>query len=214
MVAVAVLACGMAYVIGSTRPQYSESADVILSLPGDQTAPNAYYIYASSLITSEEAIIQDLTGPQGQRRIRSAGGTAVVGMQLLNLYNQEYPEYPEPLATLTSAAPSADGAHRSFVIATRLLTRILGAWQARAGVPPRSRISAEIVADTGPVAQAGSPKRGLAGLALLAVLAASAVWNSLERRPAWPALAASRRAGSIPAARTPAAAAPRGRPGR
>src|SRR5580700_3817871 len=173
MVFVTIVACAPAAAILKTPPQYSESANVIFSLPPSQVSPNAYEIYASSLITSEEAMTQVLASPPAQHRMRSAGGTADVSMQLLNLYNQEYPEYPEPLATLVSASPSAADAHRTFAIAARLLRQVLASWQAQAGVPRRDRISAQIIADTGPVAQAGSRLRGLAGLALLTVIGAA-----------------------------------------
>jgi hypothetical protein len=179
---VIVLASAMAYVLRSTPPQYSESADIIFSLPADQAAPNAYFRYAPSLITSEEAAIQVLMSPLSLHRMSLAGGTDEVDMQLLNRYNQEYPDYAEPLAALTAASATAAGAHRGFMLASQQVRSGLYRWQELAGVPPRSRISAMVIADTGPIARRGSLKRSLGGLALLTALAAVTLRNFLGRR--------------------------------
>jgi hypothetical protein len=181
MAVAALLACGGAHAIETTPPQYAESADVMLVLPPALSSPADYHIYVTPLITSEEAVIQALGSPQALRRIRSAGGTAQVGMALRNLYNEEYPEYPEPLATLTASAASAAGVRRSFAAAAGMVRGVLAGWQARAGVPPRGRISARVVAVTGPVEQRGSAKRALAALGLLTAVAAGSVRSALGR---------------------------------
>ena len=139
-----------------------------------------------------------LASPQAQRQIREAGGTADVGMQLTNLYNEEYPDYGEPLAMLTTASQSPADAHRTFVIAARLLDHLLAARQAQAGVSPGKRIFAQIVGDTGPIVQAGSPKRALGGLALLTAVAAAMGWSLIDWVIGWrdemlPALRTRRR---------------------
>jgi hypothetical protein len=180
-VVVLVVGAGVGYDIKSTPPTYLESAAVIFNLPKSQTAPNKYLWFASSLIASGNALAKILVSPQTQGQIREAGGTADVSMALTNLYNEEYPDYGEPLATLTAASPSAADAHRTFMISARLLDRLLAVRQAQAGVPPRKRILAQIVADTGPIAQAGSPKRALAGLALLTLVAAAMAWSLIDR---------------------------------
>jgi hypothetical protein len=182
VVLVLLLSAGAGYSIKSTSPTYLESATVMFSLPKSQNSPNAYFLFAPSLIMSGEEISQILINPDAQRRIRKAGGTADVNLALVNLYNEEYPEYGQPLATLTTASHSAAAAHRTFVIAARLLGHILTAVQAQADVLPRNRIAARIIADTGPVVQAGSLKRAFAGLALLTVVAASLVWRVLGQR--------------------------------
>ena len=180
-----VVAAGVGYEFKSTPPTYLDSAAVIFNLPQSQTAPNAYFSHAASLITSGNAMTKILASPQTQRAIREAGGTADVSLALNNLYNQQYPDYGEPLATLTAAAPSAAGAHRAFVVSARLIGHLLAARQAQAGVPGRDRIFAQIVGDTGPIAQAGSPRRAFAGLALLAVIAAAVARGLIDRVSTW-----------------------------
>jgi hypothetical protein len=203
LVAVLVLAAGLRYVIASSPPTYLESATVVFSLPKSQTAPNAYIIFASSLITSGEAMSEIMQSPQAQRKIREAGGTAKVSLALVNLYDEEYPNYGVPLATLTVSALDAAGVHRTFAIASRLLHRLLAGLQSGVGVRPHNRISAQIIGDTGVAAQPGSPKRVLAGLMILALVTVSALWNALDRRNArrqcpGRAPGAGYRAGSLP----------------
>ena len=100
-----------------------------------------------------------MQSPQAQRKIRAAGGTAKVSLALVNLYDEEYPNYGVPLATLTASALDAAGVHRTFVIASRLLHRLLAGLQSGAGVRPHNRISAQIIGDTGVAAQPGSPNQ-------------------------------------------------------
>jgi hypothetical protein len=178
------LVAGVACYIEKTPPMYVESATVMFSLPASQNTPYAYLMFGSSVIMSGEAITQILLSPQAKRKMREAGGTASVNMALVNLYNQEYPDYGVPLATLTAVSPSAADTRRTFAISARLLGHILAARQADAGVPPRDRISAQIIGESGPASATGSAKRVVAGLALLAVVAVSVAWGFLDRRGA------------------------------
>ena len=103
VVMVLFLAAGIEYDIVHTPPMYLESATVVFSLPKSQDALSAYLGYAPSLITTADAMTQILASPQAQRQIRQqAGGTASVSLALVNLYDEEYPNYGVPLATLTA----------------------------------------------------------------------------------------------------------------
>jgi hypothetical protein len=179
---VALAGAGVADDITRTPPMYLESANVVFSLPKSMTYPKAYFIYADPLITSSEVMAQSLMSPQAQQQIRRAGGTASVTMALVNLYDEEYPDYGVPLATLTAASPSAVNTHRTFMIADRRLAILLATRQAAAGVTRRNRISAQLIADSGPVAQGGSSKRVLAGLLLLALAAIAGLWAIIDAR--------------------------------
>ncbi len=182
MLLVWVVAAGAGYDLVKLPPSYLESATVILSLPKSESSPKAYYAYAIPLITSTQAMAQELTSPQAERQISEAGGSGRVDLQLMNLYSEQYPDYGVPLATLSAASPSAGNAHRTFVIAVRRLVSLLAARQAEAGVTRRNRISAEIIADTGPLVQTGSRKRVLAGLAALALMAVAGLWSLIDRQ--------------------------------
>jgi hypothetical protein len=178
------VAAGTGYRMLRTSPTYLESATLVFPLPKAQTAPNAYLMYAPSLITSGEAMTQILLSPQVQQQIHAVGRRADVDMELVNLYSEQYPDYGEPLATLSAASPGAATAHRSFTAAARLVRRLLAARQARARVPRRDRIQVRVIGDTGPLIQAGSALRVLAGLAIMAIVAVAALWGMLERRGA------------------------------
>jgi hypothetical protein len=175
------LVAGVGYEIEISPPMYLESATVELSLPKAQNAPNAYYIYAPSLITSSEVMVQSLMSPSVQSQIGAAGGGASVSLALVNLYNEEYPDYGFPLVTLTASAPVAADAHRGFVAAARILRLLLKARQQQLGVAPRDRITARILGDSGPIIQTGSHARVFGGLALLAAIAAGLAWNGAGR---------------------------------
>jgi hypothetical protein len=181
VVVVLLLAAGTGYDLKISRPTYLESATVEMSLPKTQNAPNSYYMFAPSLITSAEVMVQILMSPSAQRQIGAAGGDASVSLALVNLYNEEYPNFGVPLATLTAVSPVAADAHRTFVAAARVLSLLLAARQKQIKVPPRERISARILGDSGPVVQTGSRARVFAGLALLTVLAVGLAWNGAGR---------------------------------
>jgi hypothetical protein len=177
---VTLIALGVGYDIIGTRPVYSESATVVFSLPKSDTSAHAYGKFFTSFIASGEAMSQTLMSPQIQREIRMAGGTASVDLELVNLFNEERPDYGIPLATLTTASPSMSAAHRTFMIAARRLSSLLAARQAAAGAYPRDRLSAQLVADTGAAAEKGSLKRALAGLGILALAAVAGLWKLID----------------------------------
>lgn len=181
-VIIMVIAAMAGFELSGTAPEYRESATLMFSLPKSESAPNAYLAYARSLITSGEAITQMLASPPAQQRLRSAGRPARVSMELVNLYSQQYPDYGEPLATLSATSPSAATAHRAFTAAARLVAQLLASRQAQ--VPRRDRITARIIADSGPLAQDGSRARVLGGLAILALALISGAWGLADRL--WP----------------------------
>jgi hypothetical protein len=136
---------------------------------------------APSLITSANAMVQILMSPPVQRRIHAGGRGASVSLALVNLYNEEYPYFGVPLATLTAASPTAADARRTFVVAAHMIGLLLAARQKQAGVPPRHRISARILGDSGPIVQTGSRVRVFGGLALLTAIAAGLAWDGAGR---------------------------------
>jgi hypothetical protein len=179
---VALITVGVGYDVMKTHPAYLESATIVFAWPKSDTSPYAYTRFVTSSTTSGEALSQILMSPQVQREIRLAGGTARVSLALVNLYNQEEPDYGRPLATLTALSPSPDAAHRTFVIAARRFISLLAARQAAAGASPRDRLSARVIADTGPAAQKGSLKRALGGLCVLALAAVAGLWKLIDAR--------------------------------
>jgi hypothetical protein len=203
LVATLLLAAGAGYDIEISPHMYLESATVELSLPKAQNAPNAYYMFAPSLIASGEAMVQILMSPSVQRQIGATRRGDSVSLALVNLYNEEYPYYGVPLATLTAASPAAADTHHTFAVAAHALRLLLAAQQKQAGVPPRERISARILGDSGPVIQTGSRARVFGGLALLAAMAVGLAWDGAGRwgAGAAPYALAARAAGRRPGSR-------------
>lgn len=184
VMATLLLAAGAGYDIKISPPMYLESATVELSLPKAENAPNDYDIYAYSLITSSQVMVQTLMSPSVLRQVRAAGRGATVNFALMDLYNEEYPNYGYPLATLTAASPVAADAHRSFVAAASTISVLLAARQEQLGVMPRDQITARILADSGPIIRTGSRARVFGGLALLTAIAVGLAWNGAGRQGA------------------------------
>ncbi len=175
------LAAGAAFDIEISPPLYMESATVEFPLPQAQNALNVYYMFAPSLIASGGVMVQILMSSSVQRQIGAAGRGASVSLALVNLNSEEYPNFGVPLATLTAASPVAADAHRTFAAAAHVLGLLLAARQKQLGVPPRERISAQILGDSGPIIQTGSRARVFGGLALLAAIAVSLAWDGTGR---------------------------------
>ena len=174
-----ILAAGVAYDIKSTPPTYSESASVAFTVTKFLAWPNLPATIRKPLIATEVMMTQALMTRPARQQVSAAGGTARLDISPFNL---QFPDYAEPIATVTAAGPSKAGVQRTFTVAVRLLQERLAALQAQAGVSPRDRIRASLVADTGPLAQPGSPARVFAGLVLLTVVAVFMVTSFLDRR--------------------------------
>jgi hypothetical protein len=178
VILVVVLVAAIAYNVKHARPTYAESATFVFTVPAAAANPSS----EASLLVSGDVMAQSLMSPSSQSSIRAAGGTAVYNIALVNLGDQEYPEYQFPFATLTAQATSADAINRTFTVTLDLLNRLLATRQTQVGAPSGSWISVDIVGATGPVVQAGSKKRSLGALALLAATVIFMISNILDWR--------------------------------
>lgn len=140
------------------------------------------------LIITADVMVDWLNSPQGARRVVQDGGTGGYQFGLVNFYDQEYPQYLQPLATLNTTSYSPIVAQRTFAAAMRAVQQELQAQQRAQGVPSYARISAYLVgSSTGPVSLSGYPKRTYVGLLLLALMAAYFGAKLLDRKPRWAA---------------------------
>jgi hypothetical protein len=204
----AALAAGAGYALKHTPPTYQESATLILTPP--KAAANKY---DDSLVTTSEIMVRWTLGAQGQQELRQAGVGSGFNVALVNLYNQEYPNYPFPFVTVSAAAADPAVAHRMFVTGSQVFVSELLARQVKQGVLPRNRITAYSVGDTGPVISQGSRFRSFAGLLVLTIVVALLVSAFLDHHPIRPRglLRARRRTARDPVAQDWPAA--RARPG-
>jgi hypothetical protein len=180
---VIVVAAGVAYYFKHTPLTYVESGTVVFAAPKTVAYPNPYTTLSGGLTGTAGIMAIIVMSPQGQQQIRSAGGTASYDAELVNLYNLEYPNYSDPFVTVTATSTNPAEVHQTFDIAAQLLERTLQEKQARAGVPEVDRITTHIVGDTGLVPERGSSKRTLAGLLVLAIVAAFSVASFFDRHP-------------------------------
>jgi len=203
---VLVLAVAALHSIKSSPPGYQESSTVIFIAPTSNNFPNPYDSAGDApLITTDEIVVRAMMSPQSKQLVQAAGGTGDFTVAMVNLYNQEYPDYSVPNATITTQASSPEAAHRTYVIVARQLTNRLAEMQAK--VQPHNRIVTNIVGDSGPIIQIGSPKRVYAGLILLTLIAFFMLAIFLDRHPglAWRPVRARR---AVTLARRPQASGP------
>ncbi len=181
VILIGILAATAGGVIALTRPIYTESATVIFALPRQYSPAASYTWQAQSLISTGSVVSQVVMSPEIASRIRTAGGTASYKLALVNLYNQDYPDYSYPEATLTVTSQSAVSTRHTFLISKKILTDVLADRQGQAGAPVGDRIVANVTDDSGPKAEVGSLKRSLAGLVLLTLVCGSTAWSILSR---------------------------------
>jgi hypothetical protein len=177
---VLILAAVTAVALEHGPPTYLESALVVLVARDTPKLDGPDSAVGGSLITTSATMVQSLTSARSMTLIRDAGGRSNYSFALVNFYNQDYPEYSYPFATLKATADTVAAARQTFSAVLRTLRRQLADRQA--GVPSSGLISVRVVGDTGTVIQPGSPKRSLAGLALLTVIAAVMVSRLARRR--------------------------------
>jgi hypothetical protein len=168
-----------------TTPLSQDSGNVAFSVaPGLATG-----LETDTLIITADTMVRWLNGPQGASSVLRQGGTDDYQFGLVNFYDQEYPVYAVPMATLTTTSYDPAVAQRTFNAAFHAIQQKLQTQQLIAGVPRGARVSASVVgSSTGPVTLDGSHKRTYAGLALLALMVAYFTGRLLDRHPSWRAL--------------------------
>lgn len=193
---VLVVAMGLAYNVKRSPVTYQESATVVVTAPISGVNPNPFDSYSGTLITAAEVVSRWIMGIQGQQQVRAAGATGTFNVALLNLYNQEYPNYSDPDVTVSATASDPVAVHNTFTIVSRLFSSYLEAREVQAGVEPVNRIGMYTAGDSGPLRQTGTPKRAFAGLILLTIAMLLLVSIFLDRHPIRPrALMRPRRRG-------------------
>jgi hypothetical protein len=186
VVAVVLAAEFAVYQVRHTPPAYAAGATVVFSSPGPPDGVLARRD-TPALITTETMMAELMASRWAQDLVRRRGGTGQFQVSPENTANLQYPDYADPLATITVTAPEAAAAQRTFAAVYSVLARQLAGLQARTGVPPPLRIQLRLVSVSAPAPQPGSPVRVLAGLALLTVMAVFLVVTFLDRRRGrWP----------------------------
>jgi hypothetical protein len=181
--AVLVLAAGLGLYLQHRPPGYADSATVAFVAPKNQ---GGLFGFGQSLLVADQVMTASLSGPQGQEQVRQAGGTAKFSVELVNLSDEEFPNYSDPYATVSVISQDSAVAAKTYSAVLQVLQEDLSAIQARQGAKPNTWIHMHIIADSpapGPQPQRGSRDRILAGLAILGVIAAFMLATFLDRHP-------------------------------
>jgi len=187
VLAVLVVAAGLAFTFKKTPATYMEGSTVVFNQPPSAAQPNPYFSGGGTLITVGGVVATYLMGTQGHQAVAAAGGSTAGGtaydVALVNSYNQEYPNYSTPEATVTVTGTDLLAVEHTFTAMMRVLTSWLADQQAAAGAPAVDQITAKLIGNPGPLAQPGSSKRVLGGLLLLTLIAVFSVCVFLDRHP-------------------------------
>jgi hypothetical protein len=169
-----------------SKPLYQSTGTITFSasLPGQQ--PTTSTVSTDDLIITANVLVNSVMSPSGALQVRKAGGMGDYQLALVNSYNEQYPSYQDPAATLQASSGDPAVAESTFAAALVVIQRNLLARQAAVGTSADALISASLNGGaSGPVPQSGYPKRTYAGLGLLAVIAAYCMATALDRHPRW-----------------------------
>jgi hypothetical protein len=183
VLAVLLLAAGVAYAFKHTAPTYTEDATMVFVPPISGAKPNPFEAVGGSLTEAAGTVAVNTMSPQGQRQVLQAGGIAQIDVELLNSYNLQYPNFTEPYLTVATTSQNFPAVHQTFTVVTKLLTQDFVTQQERDGVTPGNRIQLVLAGDTGPLLEQGSSKRALGGLIILTLVAIFGVASFLDRHP-------------------------------
>jgi len=183
VLAVLVLALWVVHDFKATPTVYLDGATVIFKPPISTRYPNPYESGGGSIVTAAGVVAAYVQGTEGQRLVSAAGGTLPYTVQLINSYNQDYPNYPYPEVDVEVTGTDLAAVVRTYVAVIQVVNSQTAARQAAVKAPKIDRITTKVVGDPGPLAQPGSPKRTLGGLMLLTVVGIFAIAIFFERHP-------------------------------
>ena len=180
---VLVLAASIGYTLKRAQPPYQETGTVILGIPPSPANPDPYGYLSDSLVDTGDVMVRTLMSAQSQQQLRAAGATGSFNVGLANAYNEEYPNY-QPYITVAASSSDPDSAHHTFTLVVKGLSDDFSTAQAEQGVPQGDWITEKVIGDSGPVAQAGSPKREYGMFIILTIIVMFTVLFFLDRHPA------------------------------
>ncbi len=207
VLAVLVLALWLVHDFKATPMVWNESATVVFNPPISQRYPNPYEAGGGSIVTAAGVIANYVNGSEGQKLVSAAGGTLPYTAQLINTYNQDYPNYPAPEVDVDVNGTDIGAVMRTYAAVIQVVEAQNVARQVAAKSPKVDWMTLKVIGGNGPLAQPGSSKRTLGGLMVLTLVGIFAVAIFVERHPIrLRELGRSRRGAGRPA--YPAARAP------
>jgi hypothetical protein len=135
------------------------------------------------------ATVEYMMGPEAAQLIKARGATAAYDVELVNGYNEEFPDYSQPYVQVTTNSLDPNAAQDTYNIVVGVMQKNLLDRQADLGAKNTSIIRGIQVNTTGPTIQTGSRKRGYAAIVILMIIVAFLAASLLDRRGlrlAWP----------------------------
>jgi hypothetical protein len=174
-----ILTLGLGYRFTHTPQGYVDTATVVFAAP-----QGALFSGVSDLLVIDALTTNSMMSETGHLQVNRYGGTSSYNVTLVNLNTEDYPNYSNPYVSVTTSSQDAATAQRTFSAVMKVLQDDLAELQARQGAKPYTWIQARTIATpSGPVAQTGSRKRTLLGLAILATIATFMMTKFLDRHP-------------------------------
>jgi hypothetical protein len=176
-----VIAAVVGFGLEHSRPMYNDTTTVDF-----KTQANPF-VEADALLVTSDLMSRSMMSPQSERLVREAGGTAGYQVDLVNLYNLEYPNYSDPYVTVSVTASNPADVRNTFNAVMRVLADELRTWQAGRGIPSVDQIGLYALSGTqGVVPLSGYPKRTLGALLVLTVIAIFLVTKFLDKHQIQP----------------------------
>lgn len=170
------IASCLAFHFATTKPMYLDSAT--LAFTAGSFRADRGEVVMSQVMTSA------MMSKDTQSQVWKDGGTAAYDVALVNLNNENYPDYGDPYVTVTTSSRDPVQTQHTFSVVMQVLTDELAMRQTQAGADSNFRITANMMTDSGgPIIQPGYRTRTFAGLAVLTVVAAFLASTFLDRYP-------------------------------
>ncbi|WP_328928404.1 hypothetical protein OG429_30205 [Streptomyces sp. NBC_00190] len=167
-------------------PTYLSSAIVVLKPPVTGTQPNQLANLQPPLAAVSYAAVRQLESPAGADELRAAGVEGTYRLIPRNSGTSVTPRYLIPSLQIQAEQPGPAAADATVQKIIEVYTKHLTDLQTQQGIPEAARMSITLLVPPNSVAQTGTKSRGLAGLALLALVAGvpAALWTDqlLARR--------------------------------
>jgi hypothetical protein len=183
VLAVLVLALWLVHDFKATPMVWNESATVVFNPPISQRYPNPYEAGGGSIVTGAGVIANYVNGSVGQKLVSAAGGTLPYTAQLINAYNQDFPNYPSPEVDVEVNGTDMGAVIRTYTAVIQVIKAQNVARQVAAKAPKVDWITIKVIGGNGPLAQPGSSKRTLGGLMVLTLVGIFAIAIFFERHP-------------------------------
>jgi hypothetical protein len=144
------------------------------------------FVEAGALIVTSDMMARSMMSPESQQLVRQAGGSVGYQVDLVNLYNLEYPNYSVPYVTVSVTSGDPVAVENTFNAVLRVLTDELRSWQAGQGIPSINQIELYTLSGSkGVVSLSGSPMRSMAALLVLTIIALFLVAAFLDKHQIW-----------------------------